>query len=111
MAKVLEPAAAARLQRPDGADQAPRAEGGGRLANLHGQFALLQGGARQIAGRWSSGMTAVFEQIIGRYLHLELSGRQHRLYVEEAGHGTPLLCLHTAGADGRQYRALMNDER
>ncbi|MGI4813068.1 MAG: alpha/beta fold hydrolase, partial [Janthinobacterium lividum] len=27
----------------------------------------------------------------------------------EAGAGIPLLCLHTAGADGRQYRALLND--
>jgi pimeloyl-ACP methyl ester carboxylesterase len=44
-------------------------------------------------------------------MRLNLFGRKHRLYVEEAGRGTPLLCLHTAGADGRQYRALMNDER
>ena len=56
-------------------------------------------------------MTTRFESTIGRYLHLELFGRKHRIYVEEAGQGTPLLCLHTAGADGRQYRALMNDER
>lgn len=56
-------------------------------------------------------MTVTFEPTIGRYLHLELFGRQHRIYVEEAGQGTPLLCLHTAGADGRQYRALMNDPR
>ena len=56
-------------------------------------------------------MTARFESTIGRYLHLDLFGRKHRIYVEEAGNGTPLLCLHTAGADGRQYRALMNDER
>jgi pimeloyl-ACP methyl ester carboxylesterase len=56
-------------------------------------------------------MKARFEPIIGRYMHLELFGRPHRLYVEEAGEGTPLLCLHTAGADGRQYRALMNDSR
>src|SRR5712691_2417382 len=56
-------------------------------------------------------MTAQFEPIVGRYMHLDLFGRKHRLYVEEAGEGTPLLCLHTAGADGRQYRALMNDER
>ena len=34
-----------------------------------------------------------------------------RLYVEEAGQGIPLLCLHTAGSDGRQYRGLLNDER
>ena len=32
-------------------------------------------------------------------------------YVEEAGEGIPLLCLHTAGSDGRQYRGLLNDPR
>jgi len=41
----------------------------------------------------------------GRYLRLDLNGRPHRLYFEEAGEGIPLLCLHTAGADGRQYTA------
>jgi pimeloyl-ACP methyl ester carboxylesterase len=56
-------------------------------------------------------MTVTFEPTIGRYLHLDLFGRKHRIYVEEAGQGTPLLCLHTAGADGRQYRGLMNDAR
>jgi pimeloyl-ACP methyl ester carboxylesterase len=49
------------------------------------------------------------EPIVGRYLHLELDGRPHRLYFEEAGQGIPLVCLHTAGSDGRQYRALLND--
>jgi pimeloyl-ACP methyl ester carboxylesterase len=52
-----------------------------------------------------------FEPILGRYLHLELLGRPHRLYIEEAGQGIPLLCLHTAGSDGRQYRGLLNDPR
>ncbi len=56
-------------------------------------------------------MSARFEPTVGRYMHLELSGRAHRIYVEEVGEGTPLLCLHTAGADGRQYRGLMNDVR
>ncbi len=55
-------------------------------------------------------MKAVMDPIIGRYLNLELEGRAHRIYFEEAGQGIPLLCLHTAGSDGRQYRALMNDE-
>ena len=32
------------------------------------------------------------------------------MYFEEAGEGWPLLCLHTAGADGRQFRHLMTDE-
>jgi pimeloyl-ACP methyl ester carboxylesterase len=49
------------------------------------------------------------EPIVGRYAHLELEGREHRLYYEEAGQGIPLLCLHTAGSDGRQYRAVLND--
>lgn len=49
------------------------------------------------------------EPILGRYLRLDLSGRTHRVYFEEAGQGIPLVCLHTAGADGRQYRALLND--
>ncbi|MGE0850074.1 MAG: alpha/beta fold hydrolase [Hyphomicrobiaceae bacterium] len=50
-----------------------------------------------------------FEPAVGRYLHLDIGGRPHRLYVEQAGEGIPLVCLHTAGADGRQYRGLMND--
>src|SRR5499427_5103413 len=49
------------------------------------------------------------EPIVGRYLRLGLDGRPHRLYFEEAGQGIPLVCLHTAGADGRQFRHLMND--
>jgi len=52
-----------------------------------------------------------FEPIVGRYLRLDLLGKPHRLYVEEAGQGIPLLCLHTAGSDARQYRGLMNDPR
>ncbi|MCX7362819.1 MAG: alpha/beta hydrolase [Alphaproteobacteria bacterium] len=49
------------------------------------------------------------EPVIGRYLRLDLNGKPHRLYFEEAGQGIPLVCLHTAGADGRQFRALLND--
>lgn len=49
------------------------------------------------------------EPIVGRYLRMEMKGRPHRIYFEEAGNGVPLLCLHTAGSDARQYRALLND--
>ncbi|MEQ9643462.1 MAG: alpha/beta hydrolase [Alphaproteobacteria bacterium] len=49
------------------------------------------------------------EPVVGRYLHLDLNGKPHRIYFEEAGEGIPLICLHTAGADGRQFRALLND--
>jgi pimeloyl-ACP methyl ester carboxylesterase len=53
--------------------------------------------------------TPFIEPVVGRYLRLDFNGRPHRLYFEEAGEGIPLLCLHTAGADGRQYRAILND--
>jgi len=56
-------------------------------------------------------MSPRFEPITGRYVKCELLGEPHRLYVEEAGSGIALLCLHTAGSDGRQFRGLMNDQR
>ena len=56
-------------------------------------------------------MSPRYEAITGRYLPCTILGEPHRLYVEEAGQGIPLLCLHTAGADTRQYRGLMNDPR
>ena len=52
---------------------------------------------------------AEYEPIVGRYLRLDLAGRRHRLYLEEAGQGIPLVCLHTAGADNRQWRHLLTD--
>lgn len=51
-----------------------------------------------------------FEPILGRYLAVDCDGARYRIYVEEAGSGIPLLCLHTAGADSRQYRHLLGDE-
>ena len=53
---------------------------------------------------------ADLEPIVGRYVRLVAGGRPHRVYFEEAGQGIPLVCLHTAGADGRQFRHLMNDD-
>ena len=50
-----------------------------------------------------------FEPIVGRYLTLDVDGLSYRIFVEEAGRGLPLLCLHTAGADSRQFRHLLND--
>ena len=55
-------------------------------------------------------MVAKFEPIVGRYIQIESDGRQYRLYFEEAGEGIPLVCLHTAGADARQWRHLLNDD-
>jgi pimeloyl-ACP methyl ester carboxylesterase len=49
------------------------------------------------------------EPIVGRYVNIDVEGVAHRVYFEEAGAGVPLLCLHTAGADSRQFRHLQND--
>jgi pimeloyl-ACP methyl ester carboxylesterase len=54
-------------------------------------------------------MTAHIEPVLGRYVHMDLPRGRSRIYVEEAGAGIPLLCLHTAGSDSRQYRHLLND--
>ena len=52
---------------------------------------------------------ARYSQITGRYLYLDLDGVEYRVYLEEAGQGIPLVCQHTAGADGRQFRHLLED--
>lgn len=55
-------------------------------------------------------MTAYIEPIVGRYVHVDIDGAMHRIYFEEAGQGIPLVCLHTAGSDNRQWRHLLTDE-
>jgi pimeloyl-ACP methyl ester carboxylesterase len=52
----------------------------------------------------------VFEPIVGRYLTVDILGEPCRIYTEEAGSGIPLVCLHTAGADARQFRHLLCDD-
>jgi pimeloyl-ACP methyl ester carboxylesterase len=47
--------------------------------------------------------------IEGRYVTLEIDGTRHRIYFETAGTGVPVVCLHTAGADSRQFRYLLED--
>ena len=89
----------------------------GRPAPLLRQSALLQGAAgvasplrpNRCSGRRAMSANPDFEPAVGRYLRLPIQGKPHRLYVEEAGAGIPLVCLHTAGADSRQYRGLIND--
>jgi len=50
------------------------------------------------------------EPILGRYIVVPIMGEDCRIYFEEAGQGIPLVCLHTAGADSRQFRHLMGDD-
>lgn len=43
------------------------------------------------------------------YLTIDYEGREYRLFYEEAGHGIPMLCLHTAGSDSRQFKYMLED--
>jgi pimeloyl-ACP methyl ester carboxylesterase len=50
-----------------------------------------------------------FADVVGRYVHVTVDGIDHRVYFEEAGRGIPMILQHTAGADGRQWRHLLED--
>ena len=47
--------------------------------------------------------------ITASYITIEHAGRDYRLFYEEAGQGIPMICLHTAGSDSRQYKYLLED--
>jgi len=75
-----------------------------------GVLALLRNAPARLAAPPAPAFGTVEEEPIrGRYLRMDIAGRPHRVYVEEAGQGVPLLLLHTAGSDGRQWRGLLND--
>ena len=52
------------------------------------------------------GAAGRFDAPVGRYVHLDLQGHDHRIYFEEAGQGIPMLLQHTAGCHGSQWRHL-----
>ena len=52
-----------------------------------------------------------FDRACGRYVYVEIEGREYRIYFEESGQGIPILLQHTAGADGRQWRHLLEDDQ
>ncbi|MGE0681080.1 MAG: alpha/beta fold hydrolase [Candidatus Binatia bacterium] len=54
---------------------------------------------------------ARFDKVIGRYVYLTIDSIEYRVYFEEHGAGIPLLMQHTAGADGRQWRHFLENDR
>ncbi|MGD8166497.1 alpha/beta fold hydrolase [Herbiconiux sp. P16] len=52
-----------------------------------------------------------FDSIVGRYVYITVDDVQYRVYYEESGTGIPVVCQHTAGSDGRQYRHFLEDEK
>ena len=49
--------------------------------------------------------------VTGRYVPVTVRGVTYQIYSEAAGSGREMLCMHTAGADGRQFHGLMADTR
>jgi pimeloyl-ACP methyl ester carboxylesterase len=49
--------------------------------------------------------------VTGRYVPVRVGGVTYQIYSESAGSGQDVLCMHTAGADGRQFHGLMTDPR
>ena len=47
----------------------------------------------------------------GGYVPVRIGGVRHDIFHEWAGEGQDVLCLHTAGSDGRQFHRLMADAR
>jgi len=51
-----------------------------------------------------------FDTAVGRYVYVKIEGVQYRIYFEEAGSGDiPMVLQHTAGADARQWRHVLED--
>jgi pimeloyl-ACP methyl ester carboxylesterase len=53
---------------------------------------------------------ARFDTATGRYVYLKIDNIEYRVYFEETGAGIPMLLQHTAGADGRQWRHMLEDK-
>ncbi|MBB3914581.1 MULTISPECIES: alpha/beta fold hydrolase [Rhizobium] len=47
--------------------------------------------------------------VLGRYQPVSIEGTVYDIYFEETGTGVPVLFLHTAGADSRQFLAQLAD--
>jgi pimeloyl-ACP methyl ester carboxylesterase len=52
---------------------------------------------------------ARIEPIKGSYVYVPYEGEEYRIFYEEAGQGIPLVCLHTAGTDSREWRHQLCD--
>lgn len=48
-------------------------------------------------------------KVQGGYVPVTVGGITYQVYYESAGSGQDVLCMHTAGADGRQFHGLMAD--
>ena len=87
--------------------------GGDRVLNAQYFAAVMRAvellrapGLQADPARDEAAPTGTIDAPMGRYVHVELDGHDHRIYFEEAGQGIPLLLQHTAGCHGTQWRHL-----
>lgn len=72
--------------------------------------ALRQTAAPRPARNENPPVAGGLSPIAGGYVTVQIAGSPQRIYFESAGAGErTLLCLHTAGADSRQFRYLLED--
>ena len=72
---------------------------------LHALERLLEIGRGDVVR--DAAPAADLDRVTGRYQTVHAGGTTARVYHEHAGSGTPLVMLHTAGADSRQYLDLI----
>jgi len=77
---------------------------------LHGEESSSRGEDHVIARPQRKSQ---FDAAVGRYVYLVIEDVEYRVFFEESGNkdGPALLCQHTAGTDGRQFRHVLEDEQ
>jgi pimeloyl-ACP methyl ester carboxylesterase len=54
--------------------------------------------------------SGTIEEVVGRYVHIELDGHTYRTFYEERGDGVPMVMLHAANSDARMWRHQLADD-
>lgn len=81
-----------------------------RIAQARALLEVLVEGLWPGVDEQAEPLTMDLTAITGRYRRVRAPyGDSADVYVESVGAGPPLVCLHTAGADGRQFHPLMSD--
>lgn len=75
-------------------------------ASVERLLTLARGMTRPYGGDNS---TLSLADVTGRYIQVKTSVGHQLLYYEQSGQGSPILFLHTAGSDLRQYHSLLGD--
>lgn len=72
---------------------------------------LVLGHALPVPDSLRPGVATPVPAMAGGYVPVMIGGVRHDVFHEWAGEGQDVLCLHTAGSDGRQFHRLMADAR